>query len=71
MIYHYLRVSATPEALIVRPIGVRRLPEGYRREDPMPVYHASELPANFPPWEARLLQGVLIRRGQAPEPHWS
>ena len=44
MLHHYLRIEVTPEVLRVRPIGVRRLPgNAYRREEPMPVYHAPHL----------------------------
>lgn len=70
MLYHYLRLEATPDALIVRPVGVRRLPEGYRREEPMPVYHASAMPAGAPPWESRPLKAITLRRNHPPEAHW-
>lgn len=74
-LYHYLRIEATPDTLIVRPVGVRQLPHGYRREAPMPVYHAPELPAlrarERPPWQSRLLEGVEIRRDQPPVPLWA
>jgi hypothetical protein len=70
-LYHYLRVSVTPEALVVAPIGVRRLATGYRREAPMPVYHAPELPADRPKWRSRRLEAVEIRRDGTPRPRWA
>lgn len=71
-IYHYLRVEVTPDALRVRPVGVRRLESGgFRREEPMPAYHAAELPAAARPrMEARRLESVEIRRGQTPRARW-
>ncbi|HEV3049744.1 MAG TPA: hypothetical protein VGX50_05515, partial [Longimicrobium sp.] len=70
-IYHYLRVEVTPEALIVRPVGVRRTLSGYRREEPMPAYHAPRLPDAPPPWYARRLEAVEIRRDQPPRAVWN
>jgi hypothetical protein len=69
-LYHYLRVEVTPEALIVRPVGVRRLADGYRREAPMPVFHVPALPAGGPHRRARRLEAVEIRRGQPPQARW-
>jgi hypothetical protein len=34
------------------------------------VYHAPELPHEQPPWDARGLEAVEIRRGQPPRPIW-
>jgi tetratricopeptide (TPR) repeat protein len=69
-LYHYLRIEVTPEALWVRPVGVRRLDHGYRRETPIPLYHAPELPETRPPWNARRLEAVEVRRDQHPQPWW-
>ncbi|MFN3650486.1 MAG: metallophosphoesterase [Armatimonadota bacterium] len=71
MLYHYLRVEVEPERLRVVPIGVRRRAEGYRREEPLPVYHAPFLPPGAPPRERRYLQAVEIRRGAPPAALWS
>ncbi|MBW3624309.1 MAG: metallophosphoesterase [Armatimonadetes bacterium] len=69
--YHYLKIEVTTEALVVQPIGVRRLGDGtYRRETPMRVYHAPELPETRPPWEPRSLEGVEVRRDAPPCPVW-
>jgi hypothetical protein len=67
-LYHYLRIEVAPEVLRVRPVGVRRLASGsFRREDPMPVYHAPVLSGTGrPPWYPRTLEAVEIRRGQIP-----
>ena len=70
-VYHYLRVEVAPETLTVRPVGVRRLEAGgYRREEPMPVFHAPEFRVGRPEWTARQLRGVLIRRDAPPEAVW-
>jgi hypothetical protein len=74
-LYHYLRVEVTPEALRVRPVGVRRLRNGYRREEPMPVHHVPELPpesdaAARPEWLPRRLEAVEIRRDKPPRLLW-
>lgn len=69
-LYHYLRVQVSPEALTVRPIGVRSLEQGYRREVPMAVYYANELPEARHPSSTRLLECVHIRRGEPPEAVW-
>jgi 3',5'-cyclic AMP phosphodiesterase CpdA len=78
-LYHYLRVQVTPGSLRVIPIGVRRLNGGYQREEPLPVFHAGELPGaagwmeagrEHPGWEPRRLTAVEIRRGQCPRPVW-
>lgn len=66
-LYHFLRVEVTPECLRVRPIGVRRLRYGYRRETPMPVWHAAHVPDG---WQPRLLDAVEIVRGAAPRAVW-
>jgi hypothetical protein len=71
-LYHYLRVEVTPEALVVSPIGVRRLGSGgYRREAPMPVHHAPELSDGRPPWQPRRLEAVEIPRGGPPRARWA
>lgn len=73
-LYHYIQVEVTPEALRVRPVGVRRIASGYRREAPMPVFHVPEMPPGDPPpqprWEVRLLDALEIRRGESPRPLW-
>lgn len=73
-LYHYVRVEVTPEALLVRPVGVRRLASGFRREDPMPVFHVPELsgeePLERPTWTPRLLQAIEIRRRKPPRLRW-
>jgi len=51
----------------VRPIGVRRLPRGYRRETPMHVWHVRRVPAG---WEPRALDAIEIVRGQPPRARW-
>ena len=72
LLYHYLRVSVTPDALTFRPVGVRRLADGsYRREEPMPVFHAPYLPESRPRWETGKLAGVVVRRGAPPRPEWA
>jgi 3',5'-cyclic AMP phosphodiesterase CpdA len=74
-LYHYVRVEVTPETLTVVPIGVRRAAGEYRREVPMPVYYVPEFPpldeGGRPKWERRRLAGVVVRRGQPPEPRWA
>lgn len=70
-LYHYLRIDVTADALIVRPVGVRRLRNGFRREEPMPAFHARQLPDGSPPWVARHLQSVTIRRDRPPQAEWS
>jgi hypothetical protein len=69
-LYHYLRVEVTPEALTVRPVGVRRLASGFRREEPLPAFHAPSLPPRRPVWAPRMLEGVVIRRERPPEAVW-
>ncbi|MCC2670385.1 MAG: metallophosphoesterase [Armatimonadetes bacterium] len=69
-LYHFLRVKVTPDELLVIPVGVRRIPSGFRQESPMPVYHASHLAPAQPPWEPRTLEAVRIFRSEAPEPVW-
>ncbi len=69
-LFHFVRVEVTPERLLVRPVGVRRLRSGYRREEPLPVHHARHLPAADPPWEVRSLHGVEVHRDQPPRPLW-
>jgi len=70
-LYHFLSVVVTPETITVRPIGVRRIAGGYRRETPMPVHHVAALPAVRPPWETRRLEAVVLRRGAPPRPVWA
>jgi 3',5'-cyclic AMP phosphodiesterase CpdA len=70
-LYHYLRITVTPQTLIVSPIGVRRLRTGYRREAPMPVFHAPELPESRPPWRSRRLEAVEVRRDRPPRACWA
>ncbi|HLJ54295.1 MAG TPA: metallophosphoesterase [Chthonomonadaceae bacterium] len=69
-LYHYLRIDVTPDALTVRPIGVRRLEADYRRETPIPAFHAPSLPPRRPPWIPRLLECVTITRDQPPVAVW-
>jgi hypothetical protein len=69
-LYHYLRVEVTPESLFVRPVGVRRQPSGYRREEPMPVYHISEAGPDAH-MQARTMEGVEVRRDAPPCVHWA
>lgn len=73
-LYHYLRVRVRPDRIEVIPVGVRRLRRGvYRREEPMPVFHAAELgpsQAGAPPREERLLAAVEVRRGAPPHAVW-
>ncbi len=70
-LYHYLRIFVTPDTLTIRPVGVRRLETGgFRREEPMPVFHAGRLPEDRPPWTPRVLDALVVRRGAAPEAHW-
>ncbi len=70
MLYHYLRIAVTPDALIVTPVGVRRLSGFYRREEPMPVYHVPNVAANTPAWSVKNLESIVVRRGQKPQPTW-
>jgi len=69
-LYHYLRIQVTREALVVRPVGVRRLAKGFRRECPLPTFHAPALPPRRPEWRSRLLECVTIRRDRPPEATW-
>jgi len=81
-IYHYLRVVVGMDHLQVHPIGVRWVRGGeeeergnartYRREEPMPVYHAPELPElpDRPALTPRALNYVEIRRDAPPRPVW-
>lgn len=69
-VFHYLRIQVTPERLTIRPVGIRGTASGYRREEPITAYHASELPEGQPPWEARTLEGIVLRRHQPPEARW-
>jgi 3',5'-cyclic AMP phosphodiesterase CpdA len=71
-LYHYLRLEVAADRLRVSPIGVRRLlGGGYRREEPLPAFHAAELPASDPPWQARRLEAVEVRRGAPPRLAWA
>ncbi|MBC7805737.1 MAG: metallophosphoesterase, partial [Akkermansiaceae bacterium] len=71
LLYHYLRVSVTPEAITVRPVGVRRLGDRtYRREEPMRVFHAPHLPVLRPRWEVQTLSEVVVRRDGPPRAQW-
>ena len=70
------------DSLQVHPIGVRWVRGGeeeergsartYRREEPMPVYHAPELPElpDRPALTPRSLEYVEIRRDAPPRPVW-
>lgn len=69
-LYHYLQIEVTPEALVVRPTGIRRVGDDYRREAPMPVFHAASLGEQRPTWKTRHMAGVEIRRGEPPRPVW-
>jgi hypothetical protein len=69
-LYHYLRIEVRPDKLIVRPIGIRRLAEGYRREAPMPAFHIIDLPEGRAPWEARVLDRVEIVKDRAATAIW-
>lgn len=70
-VYHYLHVSVTPEALRVKPVGVRRVGGDYRREVPMPVHHVPELTRETASWTSRQLDHVEVRRGEPSRPHWA
>lgn len=70
LLYHYLRIEVTPETLIVRPVGIRRMGKGFRREEPMPVYHVPRLPAARPLWNVDRLEAVEIRRDRPPQARW-
>jgi len=70
LLYHYLRIEVTPETLLVRPVGVRRMGKSFRREEPMPVYHVPQLPAMRPKWDVDRLKSVEIRRDRPPQAHW-
>ncbi|HEU4753306.1 MAG TPA: hypothetical protein VFU47_09385, partial [Armatimonadota bacterium] len=79
-LYHYLRVEVRRDMLRIIPVGVRRLRSGeYRREEPMPVYHAPDLPGSggwmtagreHPGWHPRRLRAVEVRRDRPPRPLW-
>jgi predicted phosphodiesterase len=69
-LYHYLRIEVTQEAIFVRPVGVRRLAGGYRREAPMAVYHCPEVGPSAR-MQAQTMESVEIRRGVAPCVHWA
>lgn len=74
-LYHYVRVEVTPEALIVHPVGVRKVDGTYRKEEPMPVFHVPEFPADIrtdrPDWNRRVVKAVEVRRGQPPKVRWA
>jgi hypothetical protein len=71
LIYHYLRLQVTQETITVRPVGVRRLTDRtYRREEPMPVFHAPYLPESKPQWQSQPLVSVVIRRDAPPRTEW-
>jgi hypothetical protein len=71
LLYHYLRISVTKETITVRPVGVRRLTDRtYRREEPMPVFHAPYLPELRPQWQAHPLAAVVVRRNAPPRTEW-
>ncbi len=70
LLYHFLRIDVTPDALVVRPVGVRRMGNSYRREEPMPVYHVPQLPSARPVWDVKRLEAVEIRRDQPPKARW-
>jgi hypothetical protein len=76
-LYHYLRIEVLPDVIRVRPVGVRRLRGGgYRREEPMPVFHAPELSREWdagerPGWVSRRLDAVEVRREERPRPLWA
>ena len=73
-LYSYVQIEVTPEALLARPVGVRRLTRGYRREMPMPVFHVPDMPCEEvveqPPWNPRVLQAIEVRKGRAPRLRW-
>ena len=69
-LYHYLRIQVSPDALTVIPVGVRRLDAGYRREAPLPAFHAATLPPRRPTWRSRLLESVTITRDRPPVANW-
>ncbi|NUP98234.1 MAG: metallophosphoesterase [Armatimonadetes bacterium] len=69
-LFHYLRVDLTSESIRVSPVGVRRVGESYRVEDPPLVYHAAALPPRRRPWVARRLGGVEVFRDRPPRPLW-
>ena len=69
-LYHYLKIEVTPDAIRVSPIGVRRLEEGYRREEPMPVYYVPSLAEKRPAWQVQSLKTVVVRRNLPPQALW-
>jgi calcineurin-like phosphoesterase family protein len=69
-LYHYLRVTISDESIVLRPIGVRRIGDDFRRESPLPAYHAPRLAPGRPPWNARLLEQIIVRRDRPPEARW-
>jgi len=70
LLYHYLRIEVTPEALNVHPVGIRRMGRAFRREEPMPVYHVPRLPAARPIWNVERLEAVEIYRDRPPQARW-
>ena len=70
LLYHYLRIAVTPDALTITPVGVRRLSGSYRREEPMPVYHVPNVAAASPAWSVKNLASIVVRRGEKPAPMW-
>jgi hypothetical protein len=75
VLYHYLRIEVSPEALRVVPIGVRHVAGGWQTECPMPVYHAPQFPpeeeGERPEMVQRRLAAIEIRRGKPPRPRWA
>jgi hypothetical protein len=69
-LYHYLRIEVRPDVLRVKPVGVRRIGREFRREEPMPAYHITDLANGQPGWERRVLQAVEVRKGEPPRPIW-
>lgn len=70
LLYHYLRIQVTPDEISVTPVGVRKLRTGYRREEPMPVFHVPNLSLRNAGWLPRRLKSVAIRRDTPPEARW-
>jgi Calcineurin-like phosphoesterase len=70
-LYHYLCVEVEPDVLRVRPVGVRRVEGGFRRETPMPVHHVPTVSPGARDWEARRVEAIEVRRGEAPRVCWA
>jgi hypothetical protein len=77
-LFSYLRVRVSPDQLEVAPVGVRQQggeEQRWERIHPMPVHEVDDTGAwqnaGAQPTRPRLLQRIVVRRGQAPVAEWA